>query len=167
MTLQEIKLLHAYTAWANNRIFDAVAQLSDEQYMRDMKSSHGGIQGTLNHIVAAEKMWISRLVGKPDAKLMTVQEAPSLADLKAVWEKVGFGMAQFLGTMTDRKLQETFAVTYASGETLTYLYWQAIQHMVDHSSYHRGQIVTMMRQLGVKPPGTGLIGFYREVGKTK
>jgi uncharacterized damage-inducible protein DinB len=165
MTLQEIKLLHAYTSWANNRIFDAVAQIPVEQYAQDLKGSHGGIQGTLTHMVAAEKIWLSRWVGKPETKLMSVDEAPSLADLKSMWQKVGYETAKFLGSMTDRKLQETFPMTNSKGETFTHVYWQAIQHVVDHSSYHRGQIVTMMRQLGLKPPGTGLIMFYREAGK--
>ena len=167
MTLKEITLLHAYSSWASNRIFDAVAALPADQYMQDMKSSHGGIHGTLTHMVAAEKIWLSRWVGKPDARLMGTDAAPSLSDVKAVWEKVGYETALFLGTMTDKKLQETFPMTTSKGETFNHVYWQAIQHVVDHSSYHRGQIVTMMRQLGVKPPGTGLIGFYREAGKAK
>ena len=51
------------------------------------------------------------------------------------------------------------------GETFTHVYWQAFQHVVNHSTYHRGQIITMLRQLGVKPPGTDLIMFYRGTAK--
>lgn len=167
MTLSEIKLLHAYNAWASNRIFDALAQIPEENYLRDLKSSHGGIHGTLTHLVAAQKMWHSRWVGTPDAKLMSAAEVPGLTELKVIWQKVGHDTAGFLGTMTDRKLQETFTVAYPSGETYTYIYWQSFQHVVDHSSYHRGQIVTMMRQLGIKPPVTMMIAFYRETAGRK
>jgi uncharacterized damage-inducible protein DinB len=167
MTLQEMKLLHAYNSWASNRIFDAVAQLTREQYMQDMKASHRNIHGTLTHMVGAEKIWLSRWTGSPDAKLITPEEVPSLPELKALWEKVGFEMAEFLGTMTDKKLAGTFTMTTSKGGPFTHVYWQAIQHVVDHSTYHRGQVVVMMRQLGVKPPGTGLITFYREAGKLK
>jgi uncharacterized damage-inducible protein DinB len=167
MTLQEAKLLHAFNAWADNRIFEAVALLPDEQYMRDMKSSHGSIHGTLAHMVAAQKIWLSRWLGEPNLKLMTVAELPTLKVIRTTWEKVGFEMAKFLGTMTDRKLQETFSMKTSTGETFTHTYGQAFQHLVDHSSYHRGQVITLMRQLGVRPPGTGMIMFFRETGKLK
>jgi uncharacterized damage-inducible protein DinB len=52
-----------------------------------------------------------------------------------------------------------------NGDTFTHVFWHAFQHMVNHSSYHRGQIITMLRQLGEKPVTTDLIRFYRETGK--
>ena len=165
MTLSEIKLLHAYNSWANNRIFDGAAQLPTEQYKQDMKSSHGGIHGTLTHIVGAEKIWTSRLVGTQEMTVLKGADVDSLAELKSIWEKVGFETAKFLGTMTDKKLGETFTMKTTEGKTYTNVYWQAFQHVVNHSTYHRGQIITMMRQLGVKPPGSDLIVFYRETGK--
>ena len=54
-------------------------------------------------------------------------------------------------------------VTTSQGGQFADPYWQMIQHVVDHSSYHRGQIVTMLRQLGATPPNTGMIRFYREM----
>jgi uncharacterized damage-inducible protein DinB len=70
-------------------------------------------------------------------------------------------MSHFLTTLDDRKLQETLSTTARTGSYRS-SYWQMIQHVVDHSSYHRGQIVTMLRQFGVTPPSTGLIRFYRD-----
>lgn len=165
MTLQEIKLLHAYDSWANNRMFDAVAGLPADQYMKDLKASHGSIHGTLTHLVAAQKIWLSRFIGKPEQKLVTVAEAPTLTDLKKLWEKVGHDLAQFLGTMTDRKLAETFVMTTTSGKQFTHTYVQALQHVVNHSSYHRGQVAAMMRQVAAVPPNTDMIRFYRETAR--
>jgi len=165
MTLHEVKQLHAFNSWANNKIFDALAQLSTEQYMRDMQASHGSIQGTLLHMVGAERIWISRLLGAPEADLLTATEAPTLQAVRSVWETNGYETARFLGRITDKSLQETFAAKSPKGDTYTHMYWQAVQHIVDHSTYHRGQIITMMRQLGVVPPTTGLIVFYRETAK--
>jgi uncharacterized damage-inducible protein DinB len=165
MTLQEIKLLHAFNSWADNRILDAALAMPAEKSMRDMKSSYGSIHGTLVHLVGAEKLWLSRWVGKPDPTLLTPAEAPTVEAVKDTWVTVGFETARFLGTMTDKRLQETFTMKTTRGETFTHIYWQAFQHMVDHSSYHRGQIVCLMRQLDLVPPGTGLINFYRETAK--
>jgi uncharacterized damage-inducible protein DinB len=165
MTLQEIKILHAFNSWADNRILDATIAMPAEKVMQDMKSSHGSIHGTLVHLVAAEKMWLSRWVGKPDPGFISAADAPTVDAVKNIWIAVGFETAKFLSTMTDRKLQESFTMKTSKGETFTHLYWQAFQHMVDHSSYHRGQVVTMMRQQGITPPVTGLINFYRETAK--
>jgi len=167
MNLQEIKLLHAFNAWASNRIFDAVGSLSPDDTVKDLKSSHGSIHRTLLHMVAAEKIWLSRWIGTPETTLMGTAEAPTLAALRSVWEKTGHDTARFLGTMTDKKLQDTFTMTTSTGQSFTHVYWHAIQHVVDHSTYHRGQVVTLMRQLGHTPPATGLIAFYRETAKLK
>ena len=166
MTLQEIKTLHAYNSWADNRVLDAVAQLPTDQYMQDMKSSHGGIHGTLIHMVGAEKVWLERFQGDPQP-FLTQNPPKSLQELKSIWEKVGYDTARWLGTMTDKKLGETFSMKTVKGDTYTHVYWQAFQHLVNHSSYHRGQIITMLRQSGAKPVSTDLIFFYRETAKLK
>jgi uncharacterized damage-inducible protein DinB len=167
MTLQELKLLHAFNSWATQRIFDSLAAVPPDVLMADLKASHGSMFGTLRHLVAAEKIWLSRWVGKPDRKMLTPEEAPDLPALKRIWEEVGYETARWLGTMTDKGLQETFSMTNVRGETLTQILWQAFQHVVDHSTYHRGQIITLLRQSGITPPATSLILFYRETAKTR
>jgi uncharacterized damage-inducible protein DinB len=163
MTLQEIEQLVAFNRWANQCFFEALNQLSAEQYGRDLQSSHGGIHGTLAHIVGTEKGWLCRWQGQPSAAAAELGRTKSLADLKASWEQVCVDMQQFLRTLDDQKLHQTLTTTARTG-TYTSPYWQMIQHVVDHSSYHRGQVVTMLRQLGLTPPSTGLIRFYREAG---
>ena len=165
MTLQEAKTLHAYNAWATNKLLDAVAEVPVAQYRRDLKSSHGSIHGTLVHIVRAENVWLKRWTGTPDAGYLAPESVSTLADLKTAWEKTGYETAKFLGSATDKKMGETFVMKTTSGETHTHTYAQALQHVVNHSSYHRGQIVTMLRQLGFTPPDTGLIRFFRETAK--
>ena len=165
MTLQDAKQLHAYMAWADNRIFEALAQIPAGQYMEDLKSSHGGIHGTLVHLVGAQKMWVSRWLGAPDARYLSATDVPTLKDLKAVWEKTGFETAKFFGSITDKKLSDSITWTLSGGQSNTQTIAQTLQHVVDHSTFHRGQVVAMMRQQGIKPPPTGLIGYLRETAK--
>jgi uncharacterized damage-inducible protein DinB len=167
MTLQEIKMLNAYNAWATNRMFQALEALPPEEIMRDLKSSHRSIHGTLTHLVGAEKIWLSRMTGTPDKTMLKPADVPAIADLKAMWEQTGFATARFLGGMNDRRLLETFTMTTSTGEQFTHVYAQALQHVVDHSTYHRGQVVTLMRQLGHTPPNTGMITFFRETGPAR
>jgi uncharacterized damage-inducible protein DinB len=167
MTLHEATMLRAFSSWATNRILDAVTQLSDEQFRRDMKASHGSIYRTLAHMVGAEKIWLERWTGKPNPVFMKPEEVPSLRDIKARWEQVGYDTAKFFGSMTDKKLQDTFTMATASGEQHTHTFAQALLHVVDHSTYHRGQIITMLRQMGITPPTTGMIVFFRETAKLR
>ena len=165
MTLQEIKTLVAYSAWATNRIFEALEALSPEETMRDMKSSHGSIHGTLTHLVGAEKIWLSRMSGTPDKATIKPTDVPTVADVKTTWEQTGFALAKFLGLQTDKKLEDTFGFLTLTGEQFTYRYGEALQHVVNHSTFHRGQVVALMRQMGHTPPDTGLTIFIRETRK--
>jgi len=166
MTLQEISQLVAFNRWANQCFFEALSQLPTDQYGQDMHSSHGGIHGTLAHLIGAERGWLSRWQGKSDTGTAAINQMHSVAELRAFWEGVCDEMSQFLTSMDDQKLQETLSTTARSGSH-TASYAQMIQHVIDHSSYHRGQLVTMLRQLGVTPPSTGLIRFYRDGSATR
>jgi uncharacterized damage-inducible protein DinB len=164
MTLEEIKVLWDFNTWADGLVFDAVARLSPEQYQRDMQSSHGGILGTLAHIVSAERGWLGRWTNDRPIQQSSLQDVASVEELRGHWQQVGEKMQQYLTTLNNARLQELMTTTSQSG-LVTNSYWQMIQHVVDHSSYHRGQIVTMLRQVSVTPPSTGLLRFYRDMAK--
>jgi uncharacterized damage-inducible protein DinB len=161
VTLQEITRLVAFNRWANQCFFEALPQLPAEQCRQDMHSNHGGIRGTLAHIIGAERGWLSRWQGGRETGTAAAGQTQSVAELRALCEGVCDERGRFLTTLDDRKLQETLSTTARTG-SYTASYSQMIQHVIDHSSYHRGQIVTMLRQLGVTPPSTGLIRFYRD-----
>lgn len=162
MTLQEITDLLEYNLWANNRLFEAAAQMPAEQYYRDLKSSHGGIHGTFVHIVGAQKVWLARWLGSPDTSMVRAEDVTSLIDLIALWEQISSETAKFLQQFTDEKLHDTMTITTSNGKRFTHTYQQMLQHLVNHSSIHRGQVSAMMRQLGIRPPATDLIGYYRQ-----
>lgn len=167
MTLQEARTLHAFTSWATQRIFDALENVPADLLTKDLKSSHRNIFGTLMHLVGSERTWLTRLVGEEAAPGLIPADVPDLAALKAVWEKTGFATAKWLGSMSDSRLAGTISMTIADGTTYTHTCAQALQHLVDHGTYHRGQIITLLRQLGIAPPSTSLIRFYRETGKAR
>jgi uncharacterized damage-inducible protein DinB len=162
MSVAAVQELFAFNAWAQRRIFDALAPLPTEQYLTDLKSSHGGLHGTLCHIVWAEHLWLTRWLGRPNPSAPQGKDLASLADARARWEEVEAERGRFLEHLTDAQLTQTITITPTMGGAYVHTYLQTLQHVVDHSSYHRGQIVALLRQVGVKPPSTGLILFYRE-----
>ncbi len=162
--MNEFLELFDYNAWANRTIFDVVAQLPGEQYFRDLKSSYGGIHGTLCHIAWAEQLWLHRWLGKPNPAVPQGTDLKSYAEVRTRWETVEAERGRFIAGLNDSRLDETRLVKPSSGGEYVHTFRQMFRHFINHSSYHRGQIVTFMRQLGATPPSTDLILYYRRRG---
>jgi len=161
MTKDEALELFAYNAWANRLMFDAADALPAEVYERDLKSSHGGIRGTLAHIVWAEHLWLNRWLKQPNPAVAQGKDLHSAAEVRARWEEIEAERGRFLAGLGESQLAETRSVMPSTGGEYLHSFSQMFHHTVDHSSYHRGQVITMLRQVGVVPPITGLIFFYR------
>jgi uncharacterized damage-inducible protein DinB len=161
MTLVDIRVLFEFNYWAKARLMSVLESLNDEQFTKDLGSSHGGIHGTLLHIVGAENIWLSRWTDQTVLKLLDQKHHPTLAAVRKKWDEVERGMSQFLASLTEENISAVVTYKTIEGKQSSYPLWQIMQHVVNHSSYHRGQIVTMLRQLGIKPVGTDLITYYR------
>lgn len=153
--------MFAYNAWANRTLFDALTLLPAEAYLRDLKSSHGGIHGTVCHIVWAEQLWLYRWLARPHPAVAQGKDLPSLAAARERWEEVERDRATWLGRFTAPRLDEFLSIKPTTGGEYRHSFREMLRHVIDHSSYHRGQIITLLRQLGVKPPNTGMIVFFR------
>ena len=161
MTLEEILTLFQYDEWATDRIFESVSSLSEAKHQENLKSSHGGIHGTLVHAYGADMIWLQRWKGSTPSASFTAEEIPNLESLKIRWKEYRTSLNNYLRSLTEAKLQAPLSYSDTKGIKHSEPLLQQMQHLVNHSSYHRGQIVTMLRQLGGKPQATDLIMFYR------
>ncbi len=161
MTLEEMLTLFQYDEWATKRTIESVSPLSEEQYKRDLKSSYGGIHGTLVHIYWADCLWLERWNGNSSFNAISTNEISGLITLNDRWEEYREKLNGYLVNLTDAKLSAPLSYADTRGNNYAEPLRQQMQHRVNHSSYHRGQIVTMLRQLGGKPLATDLILFYR------
>lgn len=148
-----------YTAWATGRILDSVHQLNPEELGREMSVSHGSVLHTLQHIYYADRVWLARLEGRV-ISFADEGDGPSLTDLSTEWPALLKQFRDYVDGLTDSKAQETFTYKNLKGEQYSVQRWQAIMHVVNHGSIHRGQIVSMLRQLDKTPPQTDLLFFY-------
>jgi len=162
VTREEAAERFQYNAWANRLLFDGVSGLSDTEYVRDLKSSHGGIHGTLAHLVWAEALWLARWLGRPNPAVPQGKDLHTLHDVRSRWEAIEAERSAWFAGFPDSQLDDTIRVKPSSGGEFLHTYRQMFGHLVNHSSYHRGQVVTMLRQLGHTPPSTDLILFYRQ-----
>jgi uncharacterized damage-inducible protein DinB len=162
ITPEHARTLFDYDAWANRRALDASAALSPGQFTQDLGSSFPSVRDTLAHIMGAEWLWLERFRGRPPASLPSGDQFADLASLRARWTQVEHELLSYVDALSAADLQRSFDYRDLKGNPHTNLLWQTLQHLANHGTYHRGQVTTMLRQLGVKPVGTDLIGFYRE-----
>lgn len=161
MTLKDLERLLAYNKWANNLVFDSIAQITEEESKRDLKNSHHSIFGTLQHITGAERVWLNRWTGNSTATLAPEDLPDQLDGLQSQHDGTGKEMEQYFGTLDDRKLQSGLTIKTSKGVEYTNTFEEMIQHLFNHSTFHRGQISGMLRQLGKTPPALDLIRFLR------
>lgn len=165
MTRDDFRLLFEYNAWANLRAVEACGPLASEQFTRDMGSSFPSIRDTLAHILGAEQIWLSRWRGDSPAA-MPPAASRDLAALRDGFAKVDPSILDFVSGLAPADLERVLEYRNLSGKPMAEPFWQTLQHLANHGSYHRGQVITMLRQLGAKPVQTDLILFYRERAKS-
>jgi uncharacterized damage-inducible protein DinB len=160
---KELSRLYHYDEWATNKLIEAVEKVDASRLQKDLGTSFGSLYGTLVHIYGAQLIWLGRWKGFTPSALPKPEDIPTLPELKSRWTKLRTEFREFLNSKTDDQLQEPFSYTDLKGNSWSERHYQQIQHVLFHSMYHRGQVVTLLRQLGEVPPQTDLIAYYRNV----
>jgi uncharacterized damage-inducible protein DinB len=162
MTPEDIRLLYDYNSWANRRSLEAAAALSTEQFTKPLGSSFSSVRDTLAHIWGCEWLWLERFQGRSPASLPDVNQFNELSALRTRWEEDETRLNKFVATLTQDDLNRVHEYRTMNFGAYKNPLWQSMQHMVNHGTYHRGQVATMLRQLNAKPLSSDLIHFYRE-----
>jgi uncharacterized damage-inducible protein DinB len=156
---EEISKLFAYNRWANARVLAPVEALTAEEFGRQLGGSFPSVRETLAHIYAAEWIWLERWQGRSPMGLPPAQDVPTLEALREKWALVEEGQKAFLAKLTESRLAETISYKNIKGEPWSYAQGDLLVHLVNHSTYHRGQAVTMLRQLGKPVQATDYLLF--------
>ena len=163
MTRADVQSLIDYNYWARDRLLDAVRPLSSEEFTRDLGSSFRSVRDTLAHLHAAEWIWYRRWVGESPTALPPADRFPDLGSVASAWREMEAQIRAYFGALDDRALERVIEYKSTVGVPGASPLWQMLQHVVNHSTYHRGQVTTMLRQMGAAPPkAMDLIAFYRE-----
>jgi uncharacterized damage-inducible protein DinB len=165
MNLQDLRTLLDYHYWARDRLLDALDPLTSEQFNRDLGSSFKSVRETIVHVYAAEWAWHARWLGQSPSALMTIDPFPDVVAVRRAWTDHETKMRAFLESLGEAGLTRVFEYTLLSGQPGSSPFWQMLQHVVNHASYHRGQVTTMLRQLGASPAKSmDMIAYYRSKG---
>ncbi|MCX6596085.1 MAG: DinB family protein [Acidobacteria bacterium] len=163
----DILLTHFdYTLYATSLLLEAAAKLTPEERERDLKASYVSLLGTLRHIYFADRIWLSRFEasGSGTAARLTMSdqsEAPALEEMAAAWPGLVDRFKQCIRSYGDSGVMENFTFTNLAGKQFTMPRYQAMLHVVNHGTLHRGQVMMMLRQLSHVPPSTDLLYYYR------
>lgn len=166
MNLSDIKHLLNYTEWANELAMAAALKLPDEGLRRDFGISHKSIFGTLLHMAGVEWLWLERWHGRSPGKdeawsLWTVDSCADLAVLKDRWNDVINRRTQYVSQLDDERLLADLPYKLLNGDASSLPLVDQLQHVTNHATLHRGQVVGLIRQLGLDPPGTDLLTYLR------
>lgn len=162
MSPEDIRALYDYNAWANHRSLDAAAALTTEQFTRPMGSSFGSVRDTLAHICGGEWVWLERFQGRSPAALPEASQYADLASLRERWTEQEARLLLFVGRLTQEDLDRVMEYKTLKFGVYHNPLWQSMQHLVNHGTYHRGQVTALLRQLGAQPILTDLMHYYRE-----
>jgi uncharacterized damage-inducible protein DinB len=162
MDLDTIQQLYAYNAWADQRTVAACEALTTDQFLEPLGGSFGSVRNTLAHIMDVEWLYIERWHGRSPSGFPKPENYPDLAHIKDRWASINVDIDQFLRELTNKRLTEITEFRTTKGILYRHPLWQVMQHVVNHGTYHRGQVATLLRQLGVTPHATDLVLFYRE-----
>jgi len=139
-----------YTIWADQKVIGWLNQISDEQWKQVITSSFSSIEQTSIHIVSAEKIWLDFWINTPDPVYLSAWFSGSKNDLMENWKKTSAGWKNFIENYPEENYRRQITFRYPRGGDGQMEFWQTFSHIVNHSTYHRGQLVTLLRQAGFK-----------------
>jgi uncharacterized damage-inducible protein DinB len=160
MNTKDIQVLYNYNRWANAQMLAAVVPLTAEQFTRNLASSFASVRDTLVHMLSAEWIWLERWRGVSPPAMLQAQDFPTLEIVKMRWAEVEREQKEFLEQLAGETLGRQVGYLNTKGERWEYTLGQMLQHVVNHSTYHRGQIATMLRQLGHAPAPSDFLLFF-------
>ena len=160
MNANDVRELFDYDRWANAQVLDLASRLTDEQRSRAFAASYSSVLGTLVHILWSEWIWLGRWTERRSTT--DPRTTRGFEPLRRLWSAFEVEQRTFLAALSDADLARPVSYQNPPGTTWTYSLQHMLQHVVNHSTYHRGQLTTMFRELGVSPRALDFLVYVDE-----
>ncbi|MCH7616363.1 MAG: DinB family protein [Chloroflexi bacterium] len=158
--LDLITHFYEYNEWANNRLLDVASGLSGDELSAGRGASFDSILGSFAHVAAAQVNWLERwVIGRNRVSTLELQKMPDMAAVRASFLASHGGLREFVGDLTDDRLEAPQEFRDSADSRQSYLLWQMMTHVANHGTYHRGEIAMMLTGLG-HSPGDLDFGFW-------
>jgi uncharacterized damage-inducible protein DinB len=162
MNKQDVLTLYKYNQWANHKILNAAANVSQEQFLADSAYPHGGLRGTLVHALFAEWIWRNRWQGNSSTFRLNPDEFLTAASLRERWMAEEKQLMDFVESLTDEQLKDPFQYRNTKGVPFEQILWKAMAHVVNHGTQHRAEAAAMLTDFGCSPGDVDMIYFFDE-----
>ena len=159
----DLPSLYSFNEWANARVLETLRALPEPDYVKEQGGGWPSLRATFVHLAGATDAWAERFSGRDATRLPTVDELPGLEDAARVLVAAGEKHRTLLATYTPERLAGPFVWKNLKGEEKTAPFWAVVRHVVNHQTYHRGQISSMLRRLGHAPKATDMVVWGIEV----
>ncbi|HRH42280.1 MAG TPA: DinB family protein [Pyrinomonadaceae bacterium] len=159
MNKNDFERLYAFNRWANEITRNCVAKISVEELNRDLKSSFPSIRSTLEHLIMAEWVWLERIKGTSPTAPFYGETFPDLESLFQKWRQIEENYKNYLAQISDDEILRTIEYKNLAGEANARCVAHILPHVVNHGTYHRGQITAFLRQIGAEAKSTDMIYF--------
>jgi uncharacterized damage-inducible protein DinB len=158
--------LARYNAWANRRLYDACAALSEAEYMMPRAAFFGSIHGALNHLLVGDRIWLARIMHKPNPKLTLDQILyGDLVALRVARQAEDDHIVNVVSGFAERSLDQKLAYANTAGQRQQTPLRFVLAHLFNHQTHHRGQVHGLLSQTGVAPPSLDLILYLRQASE--
>ena len=162
LSREDVSRLLEYNIWANHRLMRAAATLSVDDFKRDtLLASHGGVRGTLTHILFAEWLWLERWKGVSHTRVIDEGEFADVVALRDRWTLIEEHREEWFRGLREGDLAEVIKYRNLEGVPWEAPLWKLMQHALNHSTYHRGQLTLLLRAVGARPVVTDLLIWDR------
>ena len=138
-----------FNNWADNKVMEWLQQINDDQWMQVIVSSFSSLRQTAIHIVSAEKYWVDHWEQTPEPTFLSAQFNGTKEELIKIWNKSSADLKTVVNGFPEENYSQTISFKYpGNGRIGQMSFWQTVVHVINHSTYHRGQLVTLLRQTG-------------------
>ena len=160
---QHFMMFAAYNAWANQRIYDAAANLTEEELSRDTGAFFKSVMGTLNHILVADRIWMKRFTGEGDApSQLDAVLYQNFEKLRAAREAEDARILAWIDCLSAQAVTGRFSyMTVTDMRTISQRLAPALAHFFNHQTHHRGQVHMGLTVLGQPSVQLDLVAFQR------
>jgi uncharacterized damage-inducible protein DinB len=148
--------LYAFNRWANGRMLDACRKLTSEQYAAEPVHGWSSVRSTVTHIAIVTEGWLRGLTGEVVEKFATETDLPTVDDAEHLLERAQEVLEELLPSLTPERLAGPMTLRGA-GRTAVLPPWVVLRHVVNHTTYHRGQVASKLKRLGIEQPPTDLV----------
>ena len=139
----------AYDLWANRKMLDAILPLTEAQQQQEITSSFSSIHKTCLHIWDASSIWWQRLQMHEQIVVPSLSFHPSMSDVATGLLAQNKQWVEWINTVVEAELEKELPYKNMKGDAFRQPVKDIFLHLFNHGTYHRGQLVTMLRQVGV------------------